>query len=70
MNTLYRVAIFNFFRRHEYRYCIFFSPPPEYDIIFNSGPPYEYVNMYSTRRVVSLAVVHRECSREKVSNGL
>ena len=42
------------FRRHEYRYSIFFSPPAKYDIIFNLGPPCEYVDTHSTRRVVSI----------------
>jgi len=32
-------------------------PPAEYDILFNLGPPHEYVNMYSTRRVLGQAGV-------------
>jgi len=48
MNTIY--IHLHLFRRHEYRYSIFFSPPAKYDIIFNLGPPCEYVNTYSTRR--------------------
>jgi len=50
MNTIY----IHLFRRHEYRYYIFFSPLAEYDIIFNLGPLCEYVNTYSTRRLLLL----------------